>query len=63
MKLCKQDIIALSIKPKFKRCHKCDIRVGMEFTCKFCGEIHCSDCRLPENHNCYANVILHPKRY
>jgi hypothetical protein len=24
----------------------------MPFTCKFCGESHCADHHLPENHDC-----------
>ncbi|HUX99276.1 MAG TPA: AN1-type zinc finger domain-containing protein [Candidatus Deferrimicrobium sp.] len=34
------------------QCAKCRIEVYMPFVCNYCGELFCSDHRLPENHNC-----------
>lgn len=37
------------------KCFHCDNKIeGLPFKCKFCKEIYCSDCRLPEKHNCYS---------
>ena len=34
---------------------------GLPHTCKFCGDTHCSDHLLPENHNCRG--LSHPKTF
>lgn len=31
------------------------IDVGQAFSCKYCGEWHCSDHILPEDHQCSGN--------
>ncbi|MDP6459280.1 MAG: AN1-type zinc finger protein [Candidatus Hydrothermarchaeota archaeon] len=33
-------------------CSYCERSEVMPFKCKFCGEMFCSDHRLPENHEC-----------
>lgn len=39
-------------KKKKKRCSKCNKKLGLiPFDCK-CGNIFCSKCRYPEEHNC-----------
>lgn len=35
------------------RCSSCGDEIsGFSYECNFCGRTHCSDCRLPEKHNC-----------
>ena len=35
------------------KCSKCGKNIrGFPFKCKYCGEDHCDECRLPEDHNC-----------
>jgi len=34
------------------KCSECDREISMPFRCKFCGELFCSQHRLPENHQC-----------
>ena len=33
-------------------CSYCGTETSMPYKCKFCGELFCSNHRLPENHNC-----------
>ncbi len=35
-------------------CSHCGEKESMPFKCKFCGELFCSEHRLPENHVCYG---------
>ncbi|MFQ5815060.1 MAG: AN1-type zinc finger domain-containing protein [Candidatus Hydrothermarchaeaceae archaeon] len=33
-------------------CAYCGAEESMPFTCKFCGQLHCANHHLPENHEC-----------
>ncbi|MGQ0536723.1 MAG: rhomboid family intramembrane serine protease [Methanobacteriota archaeon] len=34
------------------RCATCGVQEPMPFVCRYCGELHCNDHRLPEAHEC-----------
>jgi len=44
------------------RCSYCGTEEMMPFRCKFCGQPHCADHRLPENHGCLGLVEYKEKR-
>ena len=44
------------------KCDYCNHNIdGLPWRCKYCGQIHCSDHRLPESHNC-DGLRAHKKR-
>lgn len=42
----------LSLEDEMAVCTHCGKKELMPFKCKFCGELYCSNHRLPENHEC-----------
>ena len=50
---CYEDIIKSNVSYSTGGlCNVVKETISLPFTCKRCGGNYCSECRLPENHNC-----------
>lgn len=43
------------------KCSRCDGDDNLPFTCTYCGNVHCSDHRLPEKHECSGSESIQPR--
>lgn len=48
-------IVKVDMSPVSGACSQCGEGTTLPFKCKFCGNLFCSEHRLPENHGC-ANL-------
>jgi len=45
--------------PLSGKCRYCNKKTIMPYRCKYCGDLYCSEHRLPEKHNCDGTFRRH----